>query len=222
MDNNTVLSLIPAKKKSHRFKNKNFFTYKEKPIYLRAVQQSLNSKFITNTYISSNSESVLKNSLELGAVPISRPENLCTKSSLAEHVILHFIRKLPKKIVRKNPTLIYLQPTSIKRKTQHINKALKLFFLSKAKALISVKKFNNNVFKGFVKKDIFIEPIFKKFTHSNDQTLPDFYLQNGAIYIFKIKDFLIEKKIPNYRIVPFVMNENDSFDLNTIKDLKNI
>ena len=222
MIKNIVLSLIPAKKKSYRFKDKNFFIYKRKPIYLRAVHQSLMSKFITATYISSNADLILTNSSKLGAVPIKRPEYLCKKLSLADDVILHFIKKLPRDIISKNPTLIYLQPTSIKRNTQHINKAIKLFFSSKAKVLISVKKFNNNVLKGFVKKNMFIEPVSKKFTHSNDQILPGFYLQNGAIYIFKIKDFLIEKKIPNHKIMPFIMNDNDSFDLNTFQDLKNI
>ena len=192
------------------------------PIYLRVVRQSLMSKLITTTYVSSNADLILKNSFKLGAVPIKRPEYLCKKISLADDVILHFIKTLSINIISKNPTLIYLQPTSIKRKTQHMDQAIKLFFSSKAKVLISVKKFNNNVLKGFLKKNIFIEPVFKKFTHSNDQTLPSFYLQNGAIYIFKVKDFLIKKKIPNYKIVPFIMNDDDSFDLNTIQDLKNI
>jgi N-acylneuraminate cytidylyltransferase len=222
MIKNIVFSLIPAKKKSHRLKNKNFFIYKGMPIYLRVVRQSLMSKLITTTYVSSNADLILKNSFKLGAVPIKRPEYLCKKISLADDVILHFIKTLSINIISKNPTLIYLQPTSIKRKTQHIDQAIKLFFSSKAKVLISVKKFNNNVLKGFLKKNIFIEPVFKKFTHSNDQTLPSFYLQNGAIYIFKVKDFLIKKKIPNYKIVPFIMNDDDSFDLNTIQDLKNI
>ena len=192
------------------------------PIYLRAVRQSLISKLITTTYVSSNADLILKKSFKLGAVPIKRPEYLCKKISLADDVILHFIKTLSINIISKNPTLIYLQPTSIKRKTQHIDQAIKLFFSSKAKVLISVKKFNNNVLKGFLKKNIFIEPVLKKFTHSNDQTLPSFYLQNGAIYIFKVKDFLIKKKIPNYKIVPFIMNDDDSFDLNTTQDLKNI
>jgi N-acylneuraminate cytidylyltransferase len=180
------------------------------------------SKFITKTYISSNSDLILNNCFKLGAVPIKRPEYLCKNFSLANDVIFHFIKKLPQEIIGKNPTLIYLQPTSIKRKTHHINKAIKLFFSTNAKVLISVKKFNNNVLKGFVKNNRFIEPVLNKFTHVNDQILPSFYLQNGAIYIFKIKDFLIEKKIPDSKIVPFIMNDNDSFDLNTIQDLRNI
>ena len=45
------------------------------------------------------------------------------------------------------------------------------------------------------------------------------YYPNGAIYIFSVKSFIENKKIPFDRSIPFFMNNLKSIDIDTLDDI---
>ena len=223
INNKIVLSLIPAKKKSSRFKNKNIKRINGKMLFEITLINSLKSKYIDKTYVSSDSLKILKRSKQLGAEIIKRPIKFCTINSNADEVILHFIKKIPIKLRKKNPFIIYLQPTSPLRSLSHINKSLLILEKNSNFSLISVfKEEKKDLFKSFYLNKGQLKPIFKNFLFKNDQLLPNIYFQNGAIYIFTINSFMRNKKIPDSKIIPFFMKKKDSLDINYKQDFKKI
>jgi CMP-N-acetylneuraminic acid synthetase len=54
----------------------------------------------------------------------------------------------------------------------------------------------------------------------NRQKLKKTFYPNGAIYIFKLKDFLKKKKVPISRSTPYIMRRADSLDIDNISDLQ--
>ena len=51
--------------------------------------------------------------------------------------------------------------------------------------------------------------------------LPKTFYPNGAIYIFKLKDFIRRKRqIPISGSIPYIMSIKDSLDIDNIFDLK--
>ena len=220
--NKLIISLIPSKKNSFRLKNKNSRKIKGLRLFEIAINQSLKSKYIDFTFISSNSYKILKIAYKLGAITIKRKEKFCKANSGANEVIQDFIYNLDKKIKDQNPHIVYLQPTSPFRTHKHIDEAIRKFKKNKYKTLISFCRSDSSFFKNVFLKKKKIFPIFKKYFNSNYQNLPNCLKQNGAIYIFSLKKFLEKKHIPTDNIIPYIMDEKSSLDIDTIKDLKKI
>ena len=57
-------------------------------------------------------------------------------------------------------------------------------------------------------------------TNHNRQDLPNTYKANGAIYIFKLSNFLKNKSFPSNGSIPFIMNEIQSLDIDSIADIR--
>ena len=222
LKNKTVIAIIPAKKHSSRLKNKNLKRINGLSLFEIAIINSLKCKFIDQTFVSSDSKFILKKSKKLHAIPFKRPKNLAKINTSANEVILNFINKLPKKTKKLNPYILYLQPTSPLRNYNHLNKAFKLLEKSKKHNLVSICKSEKSLLKSLVIKNKNLSVLFPKYYNANDQKLPSLYRQNGAIYIFLLKNFLKQNKIPINNLMPFIMNKKDSIDVNNIEDLKKI
>ena len=70
-----------------------------------------------------------------------------------------------------------------------------------------------------LKKNNFVPISSDNFFNKNEEDLPEVYMPNGAIYIFKVKDFNKENNFPSRKIIPFLMSEIDSIDVDTLSDL---
>tara|TARA_B100001939_G_C16879196_1_gene590099 strand:+ start:69 stop:725 length:657 start_codon:yes stop_codon:yes gene_type:complete len=214
-----IISLIPAKGKSKRLKNKNLKKYKGKTLISISISASLKSKMISKTFVSSDSELILKIADKMKAYPLKRNKNLAKDSTSAEDLIKNFIKKISKKY-SKNTVLVYLQPTSPKRNFKHIDEAIKIF-LKEKKPLVSVYKAKDkNIAKSYFFKKKKLFAMREDFVNKNDQQIPQVYFQNGAIYIFTIKSFLKNRSIPKTNVIPYFMSESDSLDINYKSDLK--
>ena len=149
----TKLFLIPAKKNSRGIKNKNLIKINGKSLVERTLKESFSSKLTDLIYVSSDSEDILDIATEYNAIPIKRPKKFCSNNSNANSVILHFISVLPDNLIRTNPWIFYLQPTSPLRKKKHLIEVCKL--LKKNKPIIleteilqlflQTPKFNENL-----------------------------------------------------------------------------
>jgi CMP-N-acetylneuraminic acid synthetase len=213
------LFLIPAKKNSRGIKNKNLIKINGKSLVERTLMESFSSKLTDLIYVSSDSEDILDIAKKYNAIPIKRPKNFCSNNASANSVILHFISVLPDNLIKTNPWIFYLQPTSPLRKKKHLIEACKL--LKKNKTIISVYETEFNLFKGLYKKGKYLFPLVKEnLLTENRQKLKRTFYPNGAIYIFRVKDFLKKKKIPIFNSVPYIMNYKDSLDIDSTSDLK--
>ncbi len=220
MIRNKIICLIPAKKNSS-LKNKNMLRIKKKPLVYYTIINALKSKYIDEINLSSDSKNILNYSKKFNVNVIKRPKRFARKSSKASEVILHFIRSIKKGL--NNKSIIYLQPTSPLRNYLHINKAIKMHFKNNHKAVISFKKSDNKILKNFLIKNNSLFPLENgKYTGENRQNLPKILAPNGAIYIFSIKEFMKEKKIPYKKSIPMIMKSNESIDLDTSQDLAQI
>lgn len=216
------ITLIPAKKKSSRLKNKNLTKIGKKMLFEYTLEASINCKDIYQTYISSDSKKILEVSRKKGAYIHLRPKVFAKKNSTANEVILNFLKSLNLKKY-KNYYLVYLQPTSPLRTHKHISKAIWLSKKFPTHTIISASVQDRSVLKSIIKNknnDILIS---KRFFNDNDQNLPEVFLPNGAIYIFSLNNyFKSKKKIPLNKIKIFKMTKKDSVDINTKEDLKKI
>jgi CMP-N-acetylneuraminic acid synthetase len=75
----------------------------------------------------------------------------------------------------------------------------------------------------YLNKDGFLKGVFNdEAPNMRRQDLPTAYMPNGAIYIISTEVFLKEGKLITNKSLPYVMDEEKSFDVDNIQDIKNI
>lgn len=204
--------LIPAKLKSLRLKKKNLLKIKNKTLLEISINSSKKSKNINETFVSTNSKKIFNLSSKLGSTSLMRLEKFSSNNAPSRHVVIDFIHQLKLKN-KSNTYIVYLQPTSPLRTTNHIDKAIKTFCKTKKKSLVSFSLEDKSILKNFYVRKNKMTPIFKGAITTNSENLPNVYKPNGAIFIFSVKEFLKEGNFPFKSFYPFIMNANSSIDI---------
>ena len=215
---NNIIALIPAKYNSKSIKNKNLKKIGDRSLIEIAIDETKKSKQISKIYLNSESNIIAKIAKKKKINFFQRDKRLSKKDTGSNLVIKDFIKKLK---LKDNDILIYLQPTSPFRKIKHIDESIKKFLQKPELSLVSVKKNDQTIFKSVkkIKNNVMI-PIFNsKFLTMNRQDFQDTYISNGSIYIFKIKNFKINNSIPVKKFQPYLMNKQESLDIDNINDL---
>jgi N-acylneuraminate cytidylyltransferase len=212
------VAIIPARKGSKRLKNKNLKKINKKNLLSYTLTAALKSKKISKIVISTDINKYL-NYKHNKIITIKRPKYLAGDECSTELVMLHAINYLEKE-KKKIINFILLQPTSPFRDYEDINKAILKFEKKKYDSLLSAYeeklclwKKNNKI---FIPKNYNINS-YKKI---GGQFQPLEIIENGAIYIFKIKKFKSTKNRLFGRIGIFVMSKVKSLEIDDIEDLK--
>ena len=209
--------LIPAKKKSKRLKNKNLLKINNKTILEIAIRESLSSKLISETYVSTNSKKIYNISLKSNSKAVLRLKKYSSNNASSSDVIIDFINQLGLK-KKKNSYIVYLQPTSPLRNRKHIDKAIKSFLKNKKSSLISFKSSKKNNLKDYYVKNEKLLPLYPNALVANIENLPKVYSPNGAIFIFKVTDFVKKKNLVFKDFHPFIMDYVSSIDIDYKED----
>ena len=218
-----ILSIIPARSGSKGLPKKNIIPLLGKPLIAWTIEASLNSKYISNTLVSSDSDQILNLSKKFGSNILKRPNSIADDASSAESVVRHALKVLEGEKDFYD-YIIYLQPTSPLRDEFHVDNAIKLLFEKNTDSVISVYDLNNKYLKLLIKNyDGYIRGISEnKFFSKNRQVLPEAYMPNGAIYICRINSFLKYNGFLTKTTVPYLMSKELSIDVDNKDDLEKV
>ena len=212
------LAVIPARGNSKRIKNKNLVKFNNKTLVQNTLDQVSDLKNIGLIALSSDSKKIL----DIGknykrCISISRPKKISNSSSSTEDAITHAINVIEKKNY-KIKNIVLLQVTSPLRSKKDIHKCIKIFEVKKLSSIFSCYK--KKIFAWKKEKESLVSFTYNYKKRKMSQKMENYYLENGAIYIFDAKKF---KKIKNRIIKPYdiyLMSEKNSIDIDTKEDLK--
>lgn len=218
-----ILAIIPARGGSKGLPRKNILDLNGKPLIAWTIENSLKSRYITDTYVSSDDDEILEVSKKFGSKILKRPDHLATDISSSEEVVNHILEEL-KQYNKVYDYIILLQPTSPLRDEKDINRAFEMLFDKNATALISVKNEDNKILKAFIdNEEGFLYGIYNnKYPFTRRQDLPKIYMSNGAIYIIKVDEFLKNQSFLTNKTIKFIMDDIKSIDIDTKEDLKQL
>lgn len=213
-----VFALLPARGGSKGILQKNIAPLLDQPLIAYSIQAAQASGVIDDIYVSSDDDQILSVAHYYKAERLKRDPHLARDDSPTDPVIAEFIHRV--KPAAKD-IIVLLQPTSPLRTGEHIREALAEFNdFPTCHSLISVYEISNKFMKAYVGGGEFLHPLAGEHTsYTRRQDLPSLYMPNGAIYIFKVADFLREEKIPRTHIIPYLMSDDDSLDIDTPDDL---
>jgi len=215
---NNILALVPARRGSKGLPGKNVALVDGLPLISYTINAAVGSGAFSQVTVSTDDREVMTIASKSGLDVLSRPEELASDSASADSVIDHFISE---RSPSPDSIIVYLQPTSPMRSSDHINQALTLFIAKNPDALISVKRASPSIFKTYeVCSDGTIKGLFGlDAPYSSRQIFPELLSPNGAIYIFRSHQFSKHGKIPRTGVIPFKMDDQSSLDIDSPDDL---
>ncbi len=213
------IAIIPARSGSKGLKDKNIIDLYSKPLIAYSIEAALKSGVFEKVFVTTDSEKYAYISKKYGADVLMRSNELAQDNTptfdVAEDVL--------KRTQNINADyFVLLQPTSPLRNENHIKEAVKLFEQNydKFDFLASVTKAHhpavlvhplgeNNSMKYF---DI-------DYSNYKRQNYND-YTPNGAVYIAKVKEYLVQKHFYGAKSIAYIMDEVSSIDIDNIIDLE--
>jgi N-acylneuraminate cytidylyltransferase len=221
-----ILALIPARGGSKRIPNKNILSIGGKPLICHTIERAFESKYINRVVVSTDSQKIAHIAKEAGAeIPFLRPDEISKSNSTEMDFFLHALNWMQDNEGYKPDLIVLLYPTSPLRKSKTIDTAVeKMIEHPEADSLRSIKKCSEHPYKMWKVQDGYIIPFVdtpKKNIHTfSYQMLPKVYIQNASIYITKPKTIRQKHSPTGDIIVPFVMDEIESVDVNNQLDFE--
>ena len=225
MNNLKIISIIPARSQSKRIKNKNILKFKNKPLLAHCILQSLSSKLISRTIVSTDSAKYAKIAIKYGAeVPFLRPKKISGDNSTDFQCFKHCLDYLKKKEKFIPDIIVHLRPTYPKREKNLIDRCIvTLLKNKKAYLLKTICKSSTSIEKMWFrnKKNFIFNPAtLNNLNHSlPDQSLKQSYKQNGCVDVIRVK-YLNSKNYSKNTIIGYLMHHN--YDINTFQDFKKL
>ena len=213
------LGIIPARAGSKRLRGKNLLPLAGKPLLSYSIEAALASKRLTHVVLSTDSVEIADYARSLGVDPQGlRPGALARDDSPVTAALLDALTSFE----RGHPpaeAVVLLQPTSPFRRGRHIDEAIRIFEARGADTVTSVRAVKDHPYWAWVPAGAAVRPyhtLRKMALQRGD--LPPAYVENGAVFVSR-RSLVMRGTIYGRLVVPFVMDELDSIDIDTPLDL---
>lgn len=215
-----ILAVIPARGGSKGIPRKNIVLINGKPLIQYTIDEARKSQYIDSIIVSTDDKEIAKTSYELGAeVPFLRPRELAEDSTKTIDVLIDIIQKLK----QQYDYLLLLQPTSPLRRVFHIDGAIQKIIDTGQLSLVSICKVKEHpVLMRTITKDGQLKKLINTNSTVRRQDFSDYYIVNGAIYINKLDDNFTNQTSLNDNILPYIMEQKYSLDIDEPQDLKKL
>ncbi len=229
MKKKQLIIIIPARKNSISIKNKNLFKVNKKPLieYSFIIAKKI-SEFSKIIHCSTDSKQIQKiaKKYRINAQP-TRPKAISKIFSRDLEFVNYTLNIYKKKNLYFKYGLI-LRPTNPARSVKNLNKSYNLFKKNKsATSLKSIFPCSKTPYKTWTIKKKFLKPviILKSIRESYNaprQKLPLAYNQTGTYEYFRINYRSKLDTINGKKILPFLVEPQESIDIDEINDFKSL
>lgn len=217
-----ILALIPARSGSKKILNKNIKLLFGKPLIQYSIEEAKKSVYINKIIVSTDSTQIADIAKDLCAeVPFLRPDELAQDDTTDLPVFEHCLKWLKKNDDFYPDIIIHLRPTAPLRTFEHIDVGIeKLINNPKADSLRSVTIAPKHPLKMWVVENNILQPFLpehisniKESYNLPRQSFNTTYIQNGSVDVVWTKTIINKNSMTGDVILPLVMNEEDSVNI---------
>ena len=217
-----VLAIIPARSGSKGLPGKNIRVMCGKPLISWSILQALDSKYIDEVLVTSDSEEILDIAKRFGAnTPFIRPQSLASDDVSSIDVLLHSIDYL-NKAGRFYDYLVLLEPTSPLRDVSDIDGALERLFSNKlAKSIVSVTRAEGShpSFLFTIQNESLIPMLDLQPNGLRRQALKDdYYYLEGSIYVSSVPALIEHCGFYHSYTLPWVVDRYKAIEIDELCD----
>jgi CMP-N,N'-diacetyllegionaminic acid synthase len=222
-----IIGLIPARGGSKGIPKKNIKDYCGKPLIAHTIEQSLQSKYINETYVTTDSQEIQKIANKYGAeAPFLRPKSLSGDLATDKEFIIHFIYWYQFSKEKMPDIIVHLRPTYPNRAVNVIDDIIEKFLSNydEYDSVRTIVEMDKSPYKMYRIMDKNLQPLFKEVDGISEpynqprQILPKTYLHNGYLDIVKTDIVIRKDTITGKRIMPYILDKEEIDDIDTIED----
>lgn len=215
-----IYCIIPLRSGSKGIKNKNIKHLNGKPLACYAINSAIKSKIFEKVIVATDSVNyinILKRySRNKKVIYFERNKKNATAKSPTENVIFEILNSTT--FIGKKDLIMLIQATSPLIKPKYIIDARKYFLKKKFDSLFSAFSFQKFIWTNKKNLNYPINYNYKK--RPMRQSVGQFFVENGAFYLFKVEKFLKLKNRLFNKIGIYIMPKKDSIDIDNLNDFK--
>ncbi|MBI3321940.1 MAG: acylneuraminate cytidylyltransferase family protein [Candidatus Omnitrophica bacterium] len=222
-----ILGLIPARGGSKGIPKKNLVPLAGRPLLAYTCEQALAALSLSRVVLTTDDPSIAECGRAAGVdVPFLRPQALAADETPMVDVVRHALDTLRAAEGYQPDLVVLLQPTSPLRSAKHIHDAIQLHGRTNAETVVSVvavphrysphslMRLEDGLLRDFWEGTVTWDPFQR-------QHLPVLYARNGpAVLVTRTSVVVEEHQLYGRRIVPYIMEEDESVDIDTPDDLR--
>jgi CMP-N,N'-diacetyllegionaminic acid synthase len=218
-----MLAIIPARGGSKGLPGKNIKPLAGLPLICHSIKAALKSNLIDRVIVSTEDNEIASIAKDCGAeVPLMRPANLASDTSMVMDAYLHAVDFIAKENSKPIQSFAALLPTVPLRTSEDINNAIKIFNDKNANSVISVVEAPIPLHWNMrITKEGILENYSSEFNAiKNRQELEKTYVPNGAIYVFRTEILRSTRQYYTEKTFPYIMPRNRSADIDDLLDFE--
>lgn len=204
-----IVAVIPARAGSKGVPNKNIRLLNDKPLIYYALKNAIESTYIDEIIVSTDSKEVEIIAKQMGARVRWRDESLCGDSITLDSVIYDAVQ------AETYDYVVTMQPTSPTLKRSSLDNAIQYAIENDLDTVISGLNKPHLAWK--VDSNGLKYPDYKE--RLNRQYLPPYFLETGAFVISK-GEIVTESSRIGDKIDIYEISEEEAIDIDTFADLK--
>lgn len=212
--NNKICCLIPARKGSVGYKNKNFKKINSKPLIYYPIKTSLKSKLIDKIFFTSDSIAYLNFVKKFKrVVRLKRPKKYSSNNSKIYDTINYYIQKFELK--KKFDVIVLLEPTSPLTQSNDLDLGIKKLIDKKYTSLISASEYSvpNKHYELIIKNGFIKLKNSQNKSITNRQSLKKKYYQTGSFYISKVDSLYNNKSFYQNKTGFYLLDKKNIFEI---------
>jgi CMP-N,N'-diacetyllegionaminic acid synthase len=220
-----VLCLIIARGGSQRVPNKNIRLLAGRPLLAYSIEAAKRSRYVDRIVVSTDSEAIAKVAAERGAeVPFRRPAEISQGHSTELQAMEHALGWFKDHESYEPDFVVLLRPTSPFRTSETIDRAVELLMNDpNAHCVRTVRLCSEHPHKMWLmnpdgRRIRSLIPVEQKLPEAHTlsyQLLPTVYVQNASMDVFRARNIWELHSTTGTEIIPLVMDELESVDINT-------
>jgi N-acylneuraminate cytidylyltransferase/CMP-N,N'-diacetyllegionaminic acid synthase len=219
-----IVAIIPAREGSKGLKHKNIKFFAGKPLLAWSVIQALNSEFIDDVYVSTDSQKYANIAKEYGGkTPYLRPDTLSGDNARSTDVLIHMLEWLSKNAGNKYDYVVLVEPTSPLRCQDDFDNAIADLIKNRdiADSIVSVmkiqetghpdlaKSIDNGLLKPYSEESIDI--------HQRQQLNPVYQLE-GTLYVSRVDVLKRKQRFVHERTMAYLTKRWQHTEIDDIYD----
>ncbi|WP_300448386.1 acylneuraminate cytidylyltransferase family protein [Helicobacter mastomyrinus] len=218
----SFLAIIPARSGSKGLPDKNIKPLCGKPLLAWSIQAALDSKYIDEIVVSTDSNIYADIAKSYGAnVPFLRPDYLSSDTTTTFEVLEHCIDYYKKELNKEFDYVVLLEPTSPLRERGDVDKAIEILHNhKKAQSIVGIcaTEGSNPAFLVYLHND-FIHPYENTdFSPLRRQDIKPVYFFEGSLYISLTTALLEHKNFYHELTLGFEVPKWKSFEIDDEDD----
>lgn len=210
--------MITARGGSKRIPRKNVKPFLGKPILEYSIEAALQTGIFQEVMVSTDDEEIARVAQKAGAkVPFMRSEQTANDYATTADVIAEVLDSY-ERIGKSFAAVCCIYPTAPFVTANALKTAMMLLAQEKADAVIPVVKFSFPPQRCVVIKEGRLTPKWPEDMNKRSQDLEPFYHDCGQFYCLNVDSFREQKAIWMKNVVPFIQDEKNVQDIDTMED----